>query len=67
MSWPIGPLRKKSLKRISIIRSRVVFAALMELIPPGEQRDKMLQAYVDFISNSNLQQQSPWSGSCKRT
>ncbi|HWY46749.1 MAG TPA: hypothetical protein VNX70_05170 [Bryobacteraceae bacterium] len=37
----------------------VVFAALMELIPPGEQRDKMLQAYVDFISNSNLQQQSP--------
>jgi hypothetical protein len=37
----------------------VVFEALLELIPPGEQRDKMLQAYVDFISNSNLQQQSP--------
>ena len=37
----------------------IVFQALMELIPPGAQRDKMLQAYVDFISNSNLQQQSP--------
>jgi hypothetical protein len=37
----------------------VVFEALMELIPPGVQRDKMLQAYVEFISNSNLQQQSP--------
>jgi hypothetical protein len=37
----------------------VVFAALIELIPPGAQRDKTLQAYVDFISNSNLQQQSP--------
>src|SRR6202162_1542926 len=37
----------------------VVFAALIELIPPGAQRDKTLQAYVDFISSSNLQQQSP--------
>jgi hypothetical protein len=37
----------------------VVFEALMELIPPGAQRDKMLQAYVEFIGNSNLQQQSP--------
>jgi hypothetical protein len=37
----------------------VVFAALVELIPPGAQRDKTLQAYLDFISNSNLQQQSP--------
>ena len=31
----------------------------MELMPPSPQRDKTLQAYVDFMSNSNLQQQSP--------
>jgi hypothetical protein len=37
----------------------VVFLALIELMPPSPQRDKTLQAYVDFISNSNLQQQSP--------
>lgn len=37
----------------------VVFEALVELIPASPQRDKMLQAYVEFISNSNLQQQSP--------
>jgi len=37
----------------------VVFEALIELIPASETRDKTLQAYVDFISNSNLQQQSP--------
>ena len=36
-----------------------MFAALVELIPPGAQRDKNLQAYLDFISNSNLEQQSP--------
>ena len=37
----------------------VVFEALIELIPPGPQRDTMLQSYVDFIANSDLQQQSP--------
>lgn len=37
----------------------VVFEALIELIPPGTQRDRTAQAYVDFIGNSNLQQQSP--------
>ena len=37
----------------------IVFEALIELIPPGTQRDKTVQAYVDFISNSSLQQQSP--------
>jgi hypothetical protein len=37
----------------------VVFEALVELIPPGPQRDKTLQAFIDFIGNSNLQQQSP--------
>ena len=36
-----------------------VYIALVELIPPGPQRDKMLEAFVDFISNSPLQQQSP--------
>ena len=37
----------------------VVYEALVELIPPGAQRDKTLQAYLDFISNSNLQRESP--------
>ena len=37
----------------------IVFEALMELTPPSPQRDKTLQAYVDFMGNSNLQQQSP--------
>lgn len=37
----------------------VVFEALIELIPPGAQRDTVLQAYVDFVANSDLQQQSP--------
>ena len=37
----------------------VVYEALVELIPPGTQRDKTLSAYFDFIGNSNLQQQRP--------
>lgn len=37
----------------------IVYEALVELIPPSPQRDKTIQAYVDFIVNSNLQQQSP--------
>jgi hypothetical protein len=37
----------------------VVYEALVELIPPGAQRDKTLQAYLDFIGNSNLQRESP--------
>ena len=37
----------------------IVYEALVELIPPGAQRDKMVQAYVDFVGNSSLQQQSP--------
>lgn len=36
-----------------------VYIALVELIPAGPQRDKMLEAFIDFISNSPLQQQSP--------
>lgn len=37
----------------------LVYIALVELIPPGPLRDKMLAAFVDFVSNSSLQQQSP--------
>ncbi|HEV2689819.1 MAG TPA: hypothetical protein VGV35_14755 [Bryobacteraceae bacterium] len=37
----------------------VVYEALVELIPPGPQRDKTLEAYVNFVSNSNLQSNSP--------
>jgi hypothetical protein len=37
----------------------VVFEALVELIPPGPQRDKTLLAYLEFIGNSNLQRESP--------
>ena len=36
-----------------------VYIALVELIPPGAQRDKMLEAFIEFISNSSLEQQSP--------
>jgi len=36
-----------------------VYIALVELIPQGQQRDKMLQAFIDFISASPLQQQQP--------
>jgi hypothetical protein len=37
----------------------LVYIALVELIPPGPQRDKMLAAFVDFVSNSSFEQQSP--------
>ncbi len=36
-----------------------VYIALVELIPAGPQRDKMLEAFIDFMSNSPLQQDSP--------
>ncbi|HMD50563.1 MAG TPA: hypothetical protein VKG79_15740 [Bryobacteraceae bacterium] len=36
-----------------------VYIALVELIPQGPQRDKMLEAFIDFISSSPLQQQQP--------
>jgi hypothetical protein len=36
-----------------------VFEALVELIPAGPQRDKVLLDFVAFIGNSNLQRQSP--------
>jgi hypothetical protein len=37
----------------------IVFQALVELVPAGPQRDKTLQEFIDFVSNSNLQQTSP--------
>ena len=37
----------------------VVYEALVELIPPGPQRDTILTGYLDFIGNSSLQQESP--------
>ena len=36
-----------------------VLGSLIELVPPGSENDKVLADYVDFISNSNLYQQSP--------
>jgi hypothetical protein len=37
----------------------IVLTALIELVPPGPLSDKLLADYVDFISDSNLYQQSP--------
>jgi hypothetical protein len=37
----------------------IVLTALIELVPPSPQNDKVLADYVDFISNSSLYQQSP--------
>lgn len=36
-----------------------VYIALVELIPQSSQRDKMLQAFFDFIASSPLQQERP--------
>ncbi len=33
--------------------------SLIELVPPGPESDKIISDYVDFVSNSNLYQQSP--------
>ena len=35
-----------------------VYIALVELIPRGPQRDKMLEAFIEFIGNSPLQQEN---------
>ena len=37
----------------------LVFEALMDLTPPGEQRAATLEAFIAFLTGSNLQQQSP--------
>jgi len=36
-----------------------VLMALIELVPPGPDNDKIIADYVDFVGNSNLYQQSP--------
>jgi hypothetical protein len=37
----------------------LVYTALLDLVAPGSQSDKIVADYVDFISNSGLYQQSP--------
>lgn len=37
----------------------IVYTALLDLVAPGQQSDKILADYVDFVSNSGLYQQSP--------
>jgi hypothetical protein len=37
----------------------LVYTALLDLVAPGPQSDKILADYVDFVSNSSLYQQSP--------
>jgi truncated hemoglobin YjbI len=39
----------------------IVYEALMELIPPGAERDKALEEFIAFIGNSNLQSSDPVS------
>ncbi|MBZ5607215.1 MAG: hypothetical protein LAP38_03085 [Acidobacteriia bacterium] len=37
----------------------LAYIALVELIPPGPQRDRTLGFFLDFVTSSGLQQQSP--------
>ena len=37
----------------------IVYTALLDLVAPGAQSDKILAEYVDFVGNSGLYQQSP--------
>ena len=37
----------------------IVHEMLVELIPRGAERDKAIQAYVDFVANSTLQRERP--------
>src|SRR5579872_1531371 len=37
----------------------IAYEALLELTAPGDERDKILSAYVAFLTGSNLQQESP--------
>ncbi len=37
----------------------LVYTALLDLVAPGPQSDKILADYVDFVGNSSLYQQSP--------
>jgi hypothetical protein len=53
-----GPAHEKS-EADYFHQKCVVYQALVELIPPGPQRDQTLEAFVSFVGNSNLQQESP--------
>jgi hypothetical protein len=37
----------------------IVYEMLVDLIPQGPERDKAIQAYVDFVANSTLQREKP--------
>jgi hypothetical protein len=37
----------------------VVYQALLQMIPPGPRRDQILETFMSFVGNSNLQQESP--------
>jgi hypothetical protein len=37
----------------------IVYTALLDLVPPGPQSDKIVAEYIDFIGNSDLYQKSP--------
>jgi hypothetical protein len=37
----------------------IVYEALLDLAPPGDLRDRIVQDYVDFLVNANLQQDDP--------
>jgi hypothetical protein len=37
----------------------IVYEMLVDLIPRGPERDKAIQAYVDFVANSTLQREKP--------
>ena len=53
-----GPAQEKS-EADYFHQKCVVYQALVELIPPGPQRDQTLEAFVGFVGNSSLQQDSP--------
>jgi hypothetical protein len=36
----------------------IVYEALLDLTPPGDLSDSVLQAFIDFLKSSNLQQQN---------
>jgi hypothetical protein len=37
----------------------IIYQALVELVPRGDERDKVLQAFTGFVATANLQNQRP--------
>ena len=37
----------------------IIYEMLVELTPPGPERDKAIQSFVEFVANSNLQREKP--------